>query len=499
MQPEDFPEDIRGHILPKPGGDLRYDCLKCGGSFPPDALHYVCPECGGLLLVNDHAEDRLRERPGPFWRRLFDYRLMANVQALRGVFCYHELLAPNIPLEDVVYLGEAHTPAVRAPEALEREVEAPFYVKLDGLNPSASFKDRGMAAALSFVKHLIRVQGKSGVMAVCASTGDTSAAAALYSASLGGAVKAAVLLPKGYVTPQQLSQPLGAGAGVFELPGVFDDCMKVVEKLSEAYEVVLLNSKNPWRVLGQESYAFETAQQFDWETGDLMLFVPVGNAGNITAVLGGLLKLYRARVIERLPRVTAVQSERANPVFRYYASPPEGRTYRPVKVRPSVAQAAMIGDPVSFPRLARLAAEYEEARGPGSFQAVEVTEQAIMDSMILANRSGLTVCTQGGESLAGLRAALAGGLIAKGETAVLDSTAHALKFMEFQNAYFRGELSADYGVASRTENMNAPRGLELKGVTLPAQGKALSPEESRIFTEAAAGEIAAALGLSPKA
>ncbi|MDR1039638.1 MAG: threonine synthase [Deltaproteobacteria bacterium] len=499
MKLELFPEDIRGSILPAPGGDLRYDCLKCGGSFPPDALHYVCPSCGGLLLLEDHAEDRLLSRDGTWWRKLFDYRLMSNVQALRGVFCYHEFLAPIIPLEDVVFLGEAHTPAVKAPPALEREVGVPFHVKLDGLNPSASFKDRGMAAALSFVKYLARTQGKSGVMAVCASTGDTSAAAALYSASLGGIVKAAVLLPKGYVTPQQLSQPLGAGAGVFELPGVFDDCMKVVEKLSEDYEVVLLNSKNPWRVLGQESYAFEVCQQFDWEAGDLMLFVPVGNAGNITAILGGLMKLHRAGVIARLPRVTAVQSECANPVFNYYHAGPSERAYAPVKVRPSVAQAAMIGDPVSFPRLARLAARYEEVRGPDAFQAVEVTEQEIMDSMILANRSGLTVCTQGGESLAGLRAALRAGLVAPGETAVLDSTAHALKFMEFQNAYFRGELADGYGVVSRPENVNAPRSVELEGIALPAQGKALSPEESRIFTETAAKGIASALGLSSKA
>ncbi|MDR2613551.1 MAG: threonine synthase [Deltaproteobacteria bacterium] len=498
MKPELFPEDIRDRILPEAGGDLRYDCLKCGGSFPPDALHYTCPACGGLLLLRDHAEGRLRERPGSWWRRLFDHRLMANSQALRGVFCYHEFLAPLIPLEDVVYLGEAHTPAVKAPEPLEKEVGAPFFVKLDGLNPSASFKDRGMAAALSFVRHLVRVQGKRGVMAVCASTGDTSAAAALYSASLGGAVRAAVLLPRGYVTPQQLSQPLGAGASVFELPGVFDDCMKVVERLSEDYDVVLLNSKNPWRVLGQESYAFEVAQQFDWETGDLVLFVPVGNAGNITAILGGLLKLHRAGVIERLPRVTAVQSERANPVFRYYSAAPGSRSYEPVKVRPSVAQAAMIGDPVSFPRLAWLAQEYEAARGPGAFQAVEVTEQDIMDSMILANRTGLTVCTQGGESLAGLRAALAAGLVLPGETAVLDSTAHALKFMEFQNAYFRGELAADYGVSSRPGNVNAPRALELPGIGLPAQGKTLTPEERSVFTVAAARAIASALGLAPK-
>jgi threonine synthase len=399
-----------------------------------------------------------------------------------------------IPLEDVVYLGEGHTPVVAAPPALAREVGASFYFKLDGLNPSASFKDRGMAAALSFLKHLARAQGLSQVVAVCASTGDTSAAAALYSASLGGPVKSAVLLPKGLVTPQQLSQPLGAGAAVFELPGVFDDCMKVVERLSERYQVALLNSKNPWRVLGQESYAYEVAQQFDYELGDLALVVPVGNAGNITAILSGLLKFFEAAVIDRLPKIIAVQSERANPVFKYYSQAHPGRRYSPVTVRPSVAQAAMIGDPVSFPRLEALADLYEKAAGWPSFFAVEVTEEAIMEGMIQANRKGLPVCTQGGEGMAGLKAALASGLITPSETAVVDSTAHALKFMDFQNAYFEGRLAQDYGVATRPELVNRPQALDVPSPKPDGRSK-MSPADREKFVEAAANEIAKSLGL----
>ena len=129
------------------------------------------------------------------------------------------------------------------------------------------------------------------VLTVCASTGDTSAAAALYAAYVGAPLKSVVLLPHGKVTPQQLSQPLGSGATVLELPGVFDDCMKVVELLAENYRVALLNSKNSWRILGQESYAYETAQWYGWNVADLCLFVPIGNAGNITAIMSGFLKL----------------------------------------------------------------------------------------------------------------------------------------------------------------------------------------------------------------
>ena len=492
---QDFPKDLQPHLIPAAQGDPAYKCLSCQSEFAPDRLYYTCPACGGLMMLEDRQFDRLRERGGAFWRRLLDHRLMLNHQSVRGVFAFHEFIAPNIPPEDLVYLGEGHTPIVAAPVELAKEVGASFYFKMDGQNPSASFKDRGMAAALSFLRHLVRVQNLPEVVAVCASTGDTSAAAALYAASLGGAVKSAVLLPKGRVTPQQLSQPLGAGAAVFELPGVFDDCMRVVERLSETYKVALLNSKNPWRVLGQESYAYEIAQRFDWRVGDLVLTVPVGNAGNITAILSGLMKFYRCGVIDRLPRILAVQSERANPVFLYYQSSPPARRYSPVTVRPSVAQAAMIGDPVSFPRLSRLAADYERLAGDSSFFVVEVCEEAIMESMIQANRKGLTICTQGGECLAGLKVALAKGLVTPSETAVLDSTAHALKFVDFQNAYFEGSLSNEYGVNTKPELANHPRELSFEGVPEPSVDKALNPSDRELFVAAAAAKIAESLGL----
>ncbi|MDR0549354.1 MAG: threonine synthase [Deltaproteobacteria bacterium] len=498
MKAELFPEDIRPYISPSPKGDLGYDCLACGARFQPDRLYYACPKCGGLLTLKDNQFNRLREKPGSFWRRLFDYRRLCNSQATAGVFAFHEFVAPLIPLEDIVYLGEAHTPVVAAPPALAKEVGAEFYVKLDGLNPSASFKDRGMAAALSYLKYLTRTKGYSQVMAVCASTGDTSAAAALYSAALGGPVKSVVLLPKGRVTPQQLSQPLGSGATVFELPGVFDDCMKVVEYLSDRYQVALLNSKNPWRILGQESYAYEIAQQFDYELGDLALIVPVGNAGNVTAILSGLLKFHAAGLIDRLPKIVAVQSERANPVFLYFSQALANRRYVPVTVQPSVAQAAMIGDPVSFPRLVALVDQYEKTAGWSSFFAVEVTEEAIMEGMIKANRRGLPVCTQGGEGLAGLKAALAKGLITPSDRAIIDSTAHALKFMDFQNAYFEGRLAQEYGVPTRSELTNRPLELEVKGPKPDGQNP-LSPSDRQKFVETTALEIAKQLGLKPTA
>ena len=164
-----------------------------------------------------------------------------------------------------------------------------------------------------------------------------------------------MLLPHGKVTPQQLSQPLGSGAKVLEIPGVFDDCMKVVEDLAENYHVALLNSKNSWRILGQESFSYEIAQDFDYEVGDKAVVLPIGNAGNITAVMSGFLKFYKADVIRELPKIVGVQSEHADPVYRYYLEEDENnRVFEPVTVRPSVAQAAMIGNPVSMPRVIEL-------------------------------------------------------------------------------------------------------------------------------------------------
>jgi len=128
--------------------------------------------------------------------------------------------------------------------------------------------------------------------------------------------------------------------------------------------VALLNSKNSWRILGQESFSFEIAQDFDYEVKDKAVVLPIGNAGNITAVMSGFLKFYRAGIIKGLPRIVGVQSEHADPVYRYYLEEEEAkRSFVPVTVKPSVAQAAMIGNPVSMPRVIQIARAYNQAAG----------------------------------------------------------------------------------------------------------------------------------------
>jgi len=494
---ETIPAQIRPHIMPRRQGRLIYRCLSCSRQFGIERLLYTCPDCGQVLLIQDLDFDRLAQIPAETWHQIFDYRKTLNVPALKGIYLFYEFIGPVLPLDAIVYLGEGHTPMVEANAVLQDITGIRFFFKNDGQNPSASFKDRGMASAFSYINFMIRSGAVSDVLAVCASTGDTSAAAALYAAYLKPGIKSAVLLPHGKVTPQQLSQPLGSGAAVFEIPGVFDDCMKIVEALAERYNVALLNSKNAWRILGQESYSYEIAQSFEYDLSDKAVVVPIGNAGNITAVMSGFLKFLQAGIIRTLPKIIGVQSQHANPVFNYYReTDADKRRFRPIAVRPSVAQAAMIGNPVSMPRVIHLADRYNAAAGSQKVFVVEVTEQAIMDWQLAANRNGHIACTHGGESLAGLMAAKARAIVGRDDVAVLDSTAHALKFAVFQEMYFENRFPAGYEIVPQPELINAPslvRPPDLK--EWPTQEKPLQGAALERFVERESEEIAKRLDL----
>jgi len=497
MKLDDFPAEIRSHLMPSHTGELVYRCLGCRREYGIKKLLYVCPECGQVLLIYDQNFARLKEIQGELWQRIFDYRKMLNIDALKGIYRYHEFIGPVIPLESVIYLGEGHTPLIKANAALQEKIGLRFYFKNEGQNPSASFKDRGMASAFSYINFMVQKGYLGDVLAVCASTGDTSAAAALYASYLKPRIKSAVLLPHKKVTPQQLSQPLGSGAVVYEIPGVFDDCMKIVETLAESYHVALLNSKNAWRILGQESYSYEIAQDLEYDLSNAAVVVPIGNAGNITAVMSGFIKFYEAGITNALPKVVGVQSEHANPVYRYYLEPDAARRrFVPVTVKPSVAQAAMIGNPVSMPRVIHLVELYNKLAGCQKTFFVEVSEQDIMDWELAANRNGHIACTHGGESLAGLLAAKARGVIDSRETAVLDSTAHALKFAGFQEMYFDQNFPADYNITPRRHLINLPHYLQPKDLDqVPAPGKPLEGEALQRFVKRMAEEIAGLLNL----
>ncbi len=497
MKPHDFPEDIRPYLQPSQTGKLIYRCLGCKREFGIDRLVYVCPSCGHVLLIYDQNFSRLKDISGTLWQRIFDHRRMLNVPALKGIYRYHEFIGPVIPFEAVIYLGEGHTPMVEANLSLQKKIGVRFFFKNDGRNPSASFKDRGMASALSYINFMVQKGHLSDVLAICASTGDTSAAAALYASYLQPKVKSAVLLPHKKVTPQQLSQPLGSGATVFEIPGVFDDCMKVVEALSESYNVALLNSKNAWRILGQESYSYEIAQDLEYDLSNTVVVLPIGNAGNITAVMSGFLKFYETGIIGALPKIIGVQSEHANPVYRYYLEPDaDKRKFVPIIVKSSVAQAAMIGNPVSMPRVIHLVNHYNESAGHRKVFFDDVSEQNIMDCELTANRNGHIACTHGGESLAGLLTAKERGILDEQDIAILDSTAHTLKFAGFQEMYFTQQFPPDYNISPNQDLINAPVYIHPQNLDkVPASGKPLTGENFKLFVEEMAKEIATMLDL----
>jgi len=497
MKLNDFPEEIKPYIIPKAKGEMIYRCLSCNREIDIKKLLYTCPDCGQVLLIYDKNFNLLKEIGGETWRKIFDYRKMLTIPALKGIYRYHEFIGPVIPIDDVICLGEGHTPVIEANAFLQEKVEIQFYFKNDGQNPSASFKDRGMASAFSYINFLVKNGFISDVLALCASTGDTSAAAALYAGYMNPNVKSAVLLPHKKVTPQQLSQPLGSGARVFEIPGVFDDCMKVVEVLSEKYNVALLNSKNAWRILGQESYSYEIAQDFEYDLKNKVVVVPIGNAGNITAVISGFLKFFETGIINALPKIVGVQSVHANPVYRYYLEPDtQKRKFVPITVKPSVAQAAMIGNPVSMPRVIHLVDIYNQAAGKQNVFFVEVTEQAIIDWELLANRNGHIACTHGGESLAGLVEAKSKGIIGTSDSAVIDSTAHALKFSIFQQMYFEKSFPPEFKINPDPDLINSPVLIYPKDVKkVPSPGKPLSANDFNRFVNSVSDEIATLLDL----
>lgn len=448
-----FPSHVQKHLLPEYNGDVVYECIDCERTYSLSEFLYTCPACKSLLRLKDRSFHLLKKIEGYVWQDIFNYRKMLQFEALKGIFLFKELLFPTIPVQDVIYLGEGHTPIVKSNNELSQIVGMEFFVKNDGFNPSASFKDRGMASAISFINYSIRTRGLKNVLGICASTGDTSAAAALYLSYLDKTiVQSVVLLPKGKVTPQQLSQPLGSGAMVIEIPGVFDDCMRIVEELAERYQVCLLNSKNPIRIMGQKSYAYEIAQQLEYNTHDLVVVVPVGNAGNVTAIMEGFVDLFRLDIIPELPLILAVQSKHANPIASWRST----GEYSPMKVRSSVAQAAMIGDPVSFPKVRKLVEDYFG----DSFIAVELEEQEIIEGMLQANRHGHVVCTQGGESIAGLKKVLSQGIVSKNQTVVVDSTSHQLKFSNFQEMYFQDTFPDEYEIGPQEKFINRPVQLE---------------------------------------
>ncbi len=363
-------------------------CIECGREWDDD--HYTC-ECGGLLEVRLNLDEIE-----------VDFKLDGqNIT----VWKYRSLLPVKI---DPITLREGGTPLYRA-EKLERELGIRrVYVKHEGLNPSGSFKDRGMTVGITKALEL-----KKKAVA-CASTGNTSASMAMYAAKAG--MDAYVLLPAGKVALGKVAQALMHGAKVIGIEGNFDDALRIVREVCEKEDIYLLNSVNPFRPEGQKTIAYEIADEIGVPD---RVVLPVGNAGNISAIYKGFKELFELGLINGIPKMTGIQAEGAAPIFRAFA---EGKDHiQPVTNPETIATAIRIGNPVNARKALR--AIYDSK----GLAEIVSDEEIIQAQKFLAAREGIGVEPASAASVAGLRKLAAQGMVDADETVVCVVTGNLLK------------------------------------------------------------------------
>jgi len=245
-----------------------------------------------------------------------------------GVLTKYKDFLPVTPDTPMFSLGEGDTPLVRCRE-LEKEIGCgELYLKLEGCNPTGSFKDRGMVVAVAKA-----LEGGSQAI-ICASTGNTSASTAAYAAFCN--LEAIVIVPKGMIALGKLAQAIVYGARIVAINGNFDQALKIVRSLTEKHPVTLVNSLNPYRIEGQKTASFEIIDVLGGAPD--YLFIPVGNAGNITAYWKGFAEYYQAGKAKSQPKMMGFQAERAAPIVRN----------QPVEKPETVATAIKIGNPASW-------------------------------------------------------------------------------------------------------------------------------------------------------
>jgi threonine synthase len=319
---------------------------------------------------------------------------------MTGIIARYRARLP-VPAEvAVVTLGEGSTPLLPAP-VLSGLTSCQVYLKVEGSNPTGSFKDRGMTVAVT----LAAARGAKTV--ICASTGNTSASAAAYAARAG--LDCAVLVPRGNVALGKLAQALAHGARLLEVDGYFDDCLDLVRKLADDYPVALVNSVNRERLHGQKTAAFEIVD----ELGDApdVHCLPVGNAGNIAAYWLGYREYAADGVSAKTPRILGFQAAGAAPIVLGY----------PVPDPVTVATAIRIGNPASWHL-----ADAARTESGGLIESV-TDEQILAAYRLLAEREGVFAEPASAAGVAGLLQASEAGQVPAGSVVVCTLTGHGLK------------------------------------------------------------------------
>jgi len=406
-------------------------CASCGSEIPETDPHPRCPRCRGLLELCHQPP----AQGGNALRATFDARWGVRRGALAsGVWRYCEAVLPTAR-EHILSYPEGNTPLL-ASAAVARWAGAPeLLLKHEGQNPTGSFKDRGMTVGVTQAR---RVQARA---VACASTGNTAAALAAYAALAG--LPALVLVPKGQVALGKLAQALAYGARTLLVRGNFDDCLELADQASERLGAYLLNSVNPFRLEGQKTIVLELLQQLGWEPPDWIV-VPAGNLGN-TAAFGKALKEGRAwGLIDRAPRLAAVQAEGAAPFAQSFR---EGFAQRR-RVEPhTVATAINIGNPASYERAVRAIRDTDGV-------VTTVSDDEILEAKAIVDGAGIGCEPASAAALAGARRLIRERVIRPRDRVVAVLTGHVLKDPETVTRYHQ-ELEPPPARANRPIEIEA--------------------------------------------
>jgi threonine synthase len=390
----------------RPDAPARWQqCASCGNRLDELDARTTCPECGGLLDVLFH----LPTERGAELRRIFASRvkIAGAPNEVSGVWRYAELIM-SAPPASIVSFPEGNTPLVGSDRVANWTGCSALLLKHEGLNPSGSFKDRGMTVGVTQAR---RVRARA---VACASTGNTSASLAAY-AGLAG-IPALVLVPAGRVAPGKLQQTLALGARTLAVRGDFDDCLSLLREAAAKLGVYLLNSVNPYRIEGQKAIAFELLQQLDWKAPD-WIALPAGNLGNAAALGKALDEASRLGLIDRMPRLLAVQASGASPFHRSFVS---GFVERKSTRAETVASAIRIGNPASWDRAVR-------AIRLTNGVVTAVPDEDILSAQDCVKAAGIGCEPASAASIAGVRRAIESGLIGARESVVAVLTGHLLK------------------------------------------------------------------------
>ncbi|MGE5894431.1 MAG: threonine synthase [bacterium] len=435
-----------GNREPEKGADVYrawFQCInpQCNETYPLNAIVYRCKNCDSLLEVR-HDIQALANRSAKAWMKLFEERYKSTEWPYgSGIWGKKEWVLPQINNDNVVSLYEGGTNLFWAERFGKMVGIDNLWLKLCGNSHSGSFKDLGMTVLVSQVKQMIS-EGAPIQAVACASTGDTSAALAVYCAAAG--IQSVVLLPKGKISIAQLAQPIANGALVLSLDTDFDGCMRVVQEITKDETFYLANSMNSLRIEGQKTVGIEIVQQFDWEVPDVII-IPGGNLGNVSALGSGLLMMRDLGLISRLPRIVVAQAERANPLYRSYLRNFE--SFEPIEAQKTLASAIQIGNPVSVEKAIRTLKQFNGV-------VVDATEQELADAAALGDTTGMFNCPHTGVALAALIKLLKANTIDKAEHVVVISTAHGLKFTDFKVKYH--ERSLDFPCRYANQPIDLP-------------------------------------------